>query len=141
MMGADISRPYRNALVLDDDPTSQALACITLEALGISQVVVMANGREGLQAYDRMASKPDLVVCDLYMPDMDGIEFIQALGNRDFDGALVLCTAGDPTLLEVACQVAIKAHGLDLVGAFPKPLDPVALARALHLPPPPAAAL
>jgi len=127
-------RCYKSALVVDDHPDSCRLICVTLNILGIGNVVVAKDGLAGVEAYERAEIKPDLVVCDLYMPDMDGIEFVNALGVRDYVGALVMCTAGDPCILDMAYEVATKVHGLDMVGAFLKPIGVGAFDKVLNLP-------
>jgi two-component system CheB/CheR fusion protein len=67
-------RPLRGCriLVVEDDLDAASLNARLLERLGAS-VAVAANGREGL---DRLAEFPaDVVLCDLTMPVMDGIDF------------------------------------------------------------------
>lgn len=127
-------RSYRKALLVDDDEISLNLTHITLESLGLTEVVVAQDGGAALRLFDRMAVKPDLVVCDLYMPEMDGIEFINALGERQYRGAIVLMTAGDLGIMDIAMKVATRAHGLCLLGAFAKPVREADLARALEPP-------
>jgi CheY-like chemotaxis protein len=125
---------YRSVLLVDDDAYSLALTQTTLECLGIQHIVTASDGAAGIRAFDRMRPKPDLVVCDLYMPDKDGIEFINELGSRQHPGALILMTGGDLGILEIASKVAVGAHGLQLLGAFAKPLVTADMARVLGLP-------
>ena len=127
---------YQSVLVVDDDPFCLEVACIALDRVGVTGVVTASGGHAGIRAYERMTPKPDLVVCDLFMPDMDGIEFINALGDRKFAGALVLVTGGDLSMMQMASQLAESGYGLTVLGAIPKPLRPEALAAALGLPAP-----
>ena len=63
-------------LVVDDDVDQRdSLACM-LEAFG-HRVITAGNGGEGLTAI--LAEHPDLVITDLYMPDMDGLELLSTL--------------------------------------------------------------
>ena len=62
----------RTILVIDDDPALRETTQRQLEAFGFC-VVLAADGREGLAKVAR--SQPDVVLCDLTMPVMDGLEF------------------------------------------------------------------
>jgi two-component system alkaline phosphatase synthesis response regulator PhoP len=62
----------RTVLVVDDDPDLRETMQRQLEAFGF-RVVLAADGREGLAEVAR--SQPDVVLCDLTMPVMDGLEF------------------------------------------------------------------
>lgn len=64
-------------LVVDDSPTMRQMVAFTLTGAGF-QVVEAGNGKE---AVGRIASgaKPDLVVTDLNMPEMDGISLIKEI--------------------------------------------------------------
>jgi len=64
-------------LVVDDSPTMRQMVAFTLTGAGF-QVVEASNGKE---AVGKIASgaKPDLVVTDLNMPEMDGISLIKEI--------------------------------------------------------------
>ena len=61
----------RTILVIDDDPALRETMQRQLETFGF-RVVLAADGREGLAEVAR--SQPDVVLCDLTMPVMDGLE-------------------------------------------------------------------
>ena len=77
-------------LVVDDDADVRAAVRTILEDAG-HEVVEAVDGAAGLRAY-RDASF-DLVLCDLFMPDVDGIELIRAL-RRQFPDAKVIAMSG-----------------------------------------------
>jgi len=124
---------FQHVLLVDDDEYSLRLLQDTLGALGVGSIVCASDGASGLRAFTHMQPRPDLVVCDLYMPDKDGIELIAGLGERGYAGALVLVTAGDMSLLQIARNVAERGHGLQVVGAFAKPVRASDLAHVLGL--------
>ena len=63
-------------LVVDDDPTLRQLAVLHLGAAGYSVRAV----DDGIAAgYAVLESPPDLILCDIHMPRMTGLEFVQAL--------------------------------------------------------------
>lgn len=62
-----------NVLVVEDDAELLQIVARTLEGAGHA-VAQAANGEAGLRQF--RAEPPDLVVCDIVMPDRDGIELI-----------------------------------------------------------------
>jgi two-component system alkaline phosphatase synthesis response regulator PhoP/two-component system response regulator VicR len=112
-------------LVVDDDPTIVRLLRVNLEMEGY-EVVSASNGREALEAVARHA--PDLVLCDVMMPVMDGLEVVSRL-KRDES------TANLPVvLLSAKAQDADIRHGKG-AGAdeyMTKPFDPLELLSAVE---------
>ncbi len=66
-------------LTIDDEDNIRDSFRLFLEDFDY-HVVEACNGREGLIAFDR--EKPDLVLCDLRMPEMDGLEVLEAIKQR-----------------------------------------------------------
>ncbi len=63
-------------LVVDDEPELLQLLRYVLEAAGFS-VVVASDGRQALEQVQK--EHPDLVLCDVVMPELNGFETVQAL--------------------------------------------------------------
>ena len=63
-------------LVLEDDPSVQMLMRKQLTAHGF-QVTTASDGLDGLMKLEQV--KPDLIICDVMMPNLDGIEFVKAI--------------------------------------------------------------
>ena len=63
-------------LVIDDSKFSRKVATLALRGGG-HEVIEAEDGQKGLDAVD--ASNPDCVVCDLLMPNLDGIGFLERL--------------------------------------------------------------
>jgi DNA-binding response OmpR family regulator len=68
--------PRRTILLVDDDATLRELLADTLELEGFA-VLRAGNGEEGVAA--ALAGKPDLVISDIVMPEMNGWELCQTL--------------------------------------------------------------
>ncbi|MFN8668559.1 MAG: response regulator [Gemmatimonadaceae bacterium] len=79
-------------LVIEDDEALRALMSRALRSKG-HDVVVARDGAEGLEVWER--ERPDVVVTDLYMPNVDGIEAIMAFRARDPGLPIVAVSGGD----------------------------------------------
>jgi two-component system, OmpR family, KDP operon response regulator KdpE len=75
--------------VVEDDPQLLRAMRITLHARG-HEVITAATGRKGLS--EAAAARPDLVVLDLGLPDLDGVEVIQGL--RGWTGVPIIVLSG-----------------------------------------------
>jgi CheY-like chemotaxis protein len=82
-----------NVLVIDDDAPLLAVITSTLRRLGY-QAACAENGRLGVQAF--AADPADLVITDIYMPEMDGLETIMALRSHEHPPALIAMSGGGP---------------------------------------------
>lgn len=123
----------QSALVVDDDEFSRDILRKTLLQMGIATVAVADNGRAGVVALNEAASPPDFLICDIFMPDMDGIEFISELTRRHYKGGVILITGVNLDMLDVARDIGTQ-KGLNVLGCFTKPLPKDQLRRALGLP-------
>jgi signal transduction histidine kinase/CheY-like chemotaxis protein len=84
-------RPVR-VLAIDDDPTARELILSALRPAGFD-VVAAASGREALAM--ALEHPPELVICDLVMPDMDGYEVVSRLhANETTQDATILILTG-----------------------------------------------
>lgn len=66
----------KNILVVDDSESIRELIANTLEEAGYS-VFRGVNGRDGVDKLQQMEQDMDLIVTDLFMPEMDGIDLIR----------------------------------------------------------------
>jgi DNA-binding response OmpR family regulator len=80
----------QRVLVVDDDPTVSDVVRRYLEHAGL-HVTLAADGPSALRAF--AADRPDLVVLDLMLPGIDGIEVCRQLRSRPDDVPVVMLTA------------------------------------------------
>jgi EAL domain-containing protein (putative c-di-GMP-specific phosphodiesterase class I)/CheY-like chemotaxis protein len=112
----------RTVLVVDDAASNRMVAVEMLNDLGIRQVLEAENGIAALALLQ--TSHVDLVLTDLNMPDMDGIELLSNLANRhDNQVQFVAVMSGvGQAVLDTVQNIADASH-LELLGVFPKPLN------------------
>ena len=79
-------------LLVDDQPSVLHVQQMLLEAMGHS-VITSLNGQEAIKTFDKNKSSIQMVVTDFKMPDMDGIELVEALREINEDLPLLMITA------------------------------------------------
>jgi two-component system, cell cycle response regulator len=89
-----MKRGARTVLLVDDDPLILEVLSTILD-LEEFDVVTASNGRRALAAVD--SSRPDVVVCDVMMPEVDGLEVCRRLKSdpATVDLPVILLTARD----------------------------------------------
>ncbi|MDE2366928.1 MAG: EAL domain-containing response regulator [Betaproteobacteria bacterium] len=116
-------------LVLDDEAFMLKLLSRILANLGFTAVTLCDSGRAALE---RIAETgPNLILLDLNMPEMDGIEFVRHLVERRYTGSLVLISGEDERMLQTA-EKLVQAHKIPTLGHLHKPVKPDALAALLE---------
>lgn len=108
------------AMVVEDHDFQRHTVARMLRTLGVTDVAEARDGREALAKLHAM-QQIDLVVCDLDMPEMDGMEFLRHLGEEHSMASVVICSAQDKTLLSSVEKMA-HAYGVMLLGAIEKPV-------------------
>lgn len=118
-------------LILDDDTFMLKLLTRMLAKLGYSAVTTCDNGSDALRKIDQIDTRPELILLDLNMPDMDGIEFVRYLVDRDYRGKLILVSGEDERMLRTA-EKLVQAHKIPILGYLHKPVDPDKLSEILQ---------
>lgn len=117
-------------LILDDDPFILKLLMRMLANMGFSSVICCENGVDALKLLDDVATRPDLILLDLNMPGMDGIEFVRHLVERKFSGSLILVSGEDERMLRTT-EKLVQAHRIPILGYLQKPVQPESLRMLL----------
>ncbi len=107
-------------LVVDDDRDQRFLLTRTLAGMGNARVIEAETGHEALAILDRASHAVDIVITDLQMPEMDGMELVRRIGERKFPASVILVSGLDGVLLASAATMA-KAYGVRIIGAIEKP--------------------
>ena len=122
-----MNRPLRRILAVDDDPDILAVVALALRTLGGLDVVTASSGNEALGILAKGTF--DLVLLDVMMPGIDGLETLQAIRDNK-------ATADLPVVLMTA-RVKLYEQGAEqppgVLAVIPKPFDPVTLPRRLQV--------
>lgn len=116
----------RRILHVEDVPSIQVVTRVALEKLGGFEVLSCDSGQAALEQVQAFA--PDLILLDLMLPQMDGVELVRQLGQRvDLGRIPVVFLTGHPqperldTLRELGVRQVLQ-----------KPFDPLQLAARLQ---------
>lgn len=115
----------KTALIVDDSVSMRQMVAYTLERAGFT-VLQAGNGKEGVERLDA-AGRVDLIVTDLNMPVMDGLEFIRAVRTRPaakYTPLLMLTTESDDSKKQAG-----KAAGA--TGWIVKPFNPAKFVQVI----------
>ncbi len=120
-MSREEGTPKIRALVVDDEPLARSNLAVLLRLDPEIEIVgECGSGQEGLEQIRR--KKPDLVFLDVQMPECDGFDVLELLGN-DSPPAIVFVTAYH--------QYAVRAFEAGALDYLLKPFDNARFARAL----------
>ena len=116
-----------NVLIVDDSETIRAMVRRTLDLSGVpvKQVFEAADGREALTMIDE--EWIDLVLCDINMPGMGGVEFVEQVAEEkllEANPVIIVSTEGSESRIEYLRELGIS-------GFIRKPFPPEKLRDAI----------
>lgn len=115
--------------IVDDEPAFVRAIVRQLRSLGYHDVFGHSSAKGALESLDSGAA-PGAILLDLNMPEVDGIQFLRSLANRNFDGAVVLMSGEDKRVLQTADRLAV-GHKLHVLGTLAKPFGTTELGQTL----------
>ena len=110
--------PSATLLIIDDDDVVRASLAAYLDDSGF-KVLQAPNGPRGMELFD--AEHPDLVICDLRMPQMDGLELIRLISERQVDLPVIVVSGAG------VMSDAVEALRLGAADYLIKPLEDLAV--------------
>ncbi|MFG0381044.1 two-component system response regulator RssB [Pseudomonas sp. zbq_18] len=110
--------PSAKLLIIDDDEVVRASLAAYLEDSGF-QVLQAENGLQGLEVFER--DQPDLVICDLRMPQVDGLELIRRINKLTSDMPVIVVSGAG------VMSDAVEALRLGAADYLIKPLEDLAV--------------
>lgn len=119
-----MSKQYSDlsVLIVDDDEFQVDFVSDLLQELGVKNITTANGGKNGLAEFDLAKTKPDLLLCDIQMPDIDGFEFMNAMGERQFFGGVILMSGQGSRVLHSASLVA-QLSRQNFLGNIEKPVS------------------
>ncbi|SDU03094.1 Serine phosphatase RsbU, regulator of sigma subunit [Pseudomonas pohangensis] len=110
--------PSITLLIIDDDPVVRARLASYLEAAGFA-VLEADNGVQGMQLIQE--ATPDLIICDLYVPQLTGLELLAQLNEQGSETPVILLSASG------SMSDAVESLRLGAADYLTKPLDDLAV--------------
>ena len=107
-------------VVVEDHDFQRRTVVQLLGVLGVGTVTAAANGTDALEVL-QTGRVPDIVICDIDMPGMDGVEFVTRVAERNLACSVVIASGLEGNVLR-AVEAIGESHGLDVLAALPKPL-------------------
>ena len=109
-----MTRPW--LIVVDDEPEMGEFVCNVATKHGFQAV----NATHATEFVTQYRDDSRVIILDLFMPDIDGIELIRFLGRRKSNASIILMSGVDKSVLYSAQELALEL-GLHLLGTMSKP--------------------
>jgi EAL domain-containing protein (putative c-di-GMP-specific phosphodiesterase class I)/CheY-like chemotaxis protein len=122
-------------LAVEDHEFQRGMLLKMLARLGATQVSTAADGYAALEIVMSPGAAIDIIISDLDMPGMDGLEFMRHVGEAHIPVSIILASAMESVLLD-SVETMTRAYGVKILGVIQKPITPEKLAALikLHLP-------
>ena len=115
-----------NVLVIDDHRFQRSVLTRMLKAIGIASVLEAEDGAGALAIVRAQRDSLMLIITDVDMPEMDGLEFLRRLADEAPRTPVAIHSALDGALLK-SIEVMAAAYGVELIGVLEKPATEAAL--------------
>jgi EAL domain-containing protein (putative c-di-GMP-specific phosphodiesterase class I) len=119
-------------LVAEDHDFQRGILVRMLESLGAKAVHEASDGHGALKILRDPTRPVDIVISDLEMPGMDGMEFVRHLGESGVRVSIILASALERKLLASIATMS-EAYGINLLGVVEKPITPAKLEALIKL--------
>lgn len=129
--GRVLSLESLHILLVEDNVFTAMTARRTLESLGVSSVRIANNGVEALEMQADPDNPPDVILVDLRMPGMGGLELLGRLADRQFAGHVIVTSGVDQETMEHVART-VERSSIRVLGFLPKPLTADALRQLLE---------
>ena len=97
----------KNILIVDDAAFMRMMIKDILSKNGYNVVGEAENGQKAVEKYNEL--RPDLVIMDITMPEMDGIEAVKTIKKLDGHASIIMCSAmGQQAMVIESIQAGAK---------------------------------
>lgn len=109
-------------LVIEDDDFQRRMIVNMLRTLGVAEICEACDGKQALEALETAGTPVDVALCDMNMPQMDGMEFMRHLGKMESSVSILILSTLNRALL-ASIETMAKAYGINLLGVAEKPIS------------------
>ena len=113
----------KKILIVDDAAFTRSIHKQIVAAAGY-EAIEASSGKEAIEKFD--SEKPDAVMVDLLMPDMDGIDVVKKIREKDSSAKIIVCSADKQKFRQD------DAKDAGAIAFFPKPVNPEKLCEVLN---------
>jgi len=120
-----------NFLVVEDDEFQRKVVMEMLLSLGATSIFHASNGKQALEILEEeRINQIDIAICDLNMPEMDGMEFLRHLGEGQQQVSIIITSSQEKKLIDTVGKM-VNMHDIQLLGKIEKPVTPSVLKTLL----------
>ncbi len=130
--GAGINAADVSFMVIEDQEFQRVLMVHMLASLGAKDILEAADGHEALEAWKAHGRPINIIISDLDMPRMDGMEFIRHIAQDGAPVSMILASVHDRSLL-ASVGAMTEAYGITLLGTIEKPVTAMKLEALIAL--------
>lgn len=127
-----------NFLFVEDEETIQKFTVKFLEKL-VNKIYTAPNGEEGLKTYFEHENEIDIIITDIHMPVMNGLDMLQKIRETNDSIPVIITTAYNETdFLKRSVELNVSSYVLkpidleQLINSLVKTAEPIVLKRQLH---------
>lgn len=117
-------------LVVDDSAVQRSHAVALCRELGIATIHEASSGSQALTLLTTLRPSPRVMIVDIEMPGMDGVELIEALRMRNAQVALIVASGRESAMID-SVQAIGTSLGFNVLAGLEKPITSKALSNAL----------
>ncbi|MCG8378912.1 MAG: EAL domain-containing response regulator [Proteobacteria bacterium] len=118
-------------LIVDDDRFTLKMLSRQLAGIGCTSVELVDSGKNAIERLSSDNKEYDIIICDLNMPEIDGVELIRHVVDSGFKGGIIFLSGEDQRILKAARTLA-ESQQLNVLAAISKPLKFVLLDEILY---------
>jgi EAL domain-containing protein (putative c-di-GMP-specific phosphodiesterase class I)/AmiR/NasT family two-component response regulator len=123
--------PIGSLLIVDDNIVQRTQLVALCRELGVRMIYEAGSGAEALELLELLVLPPDLMMIDLEMPTMDGVELIEQLHERNVSIQLIIVSGREVVLINTVETMA-RNLGFTVMAGIRKPLQRAALRKAFE---------
>jgi CheY-like chemotaxis protein len=116
-------------LVVEDHAFQRRTIMQMLANLGVGTLLEAEDGETALELFEG-GERPDIIVCDLDLPGMDGVELVRRVASSHAEVAVIFASGLEERTVAAADSIA-RAHGVKVLAALEKPLTARKLLAAI----------